>query len=89
MLGIQHSLHRPLDKPLIVLDVGGGGALQHFHIPNKMIMLAKAMMDDMVAKVPVETEMTELFEIRRGQHHCRSICNGICGEGSGQRWHSG
>ena len=39
-------------------------ALQHFQIPNKLIRLAKATMDNTVAKVQVQTEMMELFEIR-------------------------
>jgi tRNA splicing ligase len=39
-------------------------ALQHFQIPNKLIRLVKATMDNTVAKVQVQKEMIELFEIR-------------------------
>jgi Reverse transcriptase (RNA-dependent DNA polymerase). len=41
-------------------------ALQHIQIPNKHIILVKAIMDNRVAKVQVKTEMTGLFEIRGG-----------------------
>jgi hypothetical protein len=64
MLGIQHILHRL---------AGGGEALQHFQIPNKMIIQVKMIMDDMVVEVQVQAEMTELFEIRDGRHHCHSF----------------
>ena len=65
MLGIQHSLHRPIDLRQANDSVRTGGvkkkgALQHFQIPNKTIILVKLVMDDMVAKVQVQTEMTEL-----------------------------
>jgi len=48
-------------------------ALQHFQIPSKMIILVRVIMDDMVAKVQVQTEMMDLFEIRDGHHHCHSF----------------
>jgi hypothetical protein len=48
-------------------------ALQHFQIPNKMIILVKTIVDDTVAKVQVQTVMTELFEIRDGRQHCHSV----------------
>jgi hypothetical protein len=35
-------------------------------IPNKLIELVKATVDNMVAKVEVQTKMTEIFEIRDG-----------------------
>ena len=41
-------------------------AVQHSQIPYKLIRLVKATMDNMVAKVEVQTKMTELFGIRDG-----------------------
>ena len=41
-------------------------ALEYFQIPNKLIRLVKATMDNMAAKVQLQTEMTELLEIRDG-----------------------
>ena len=41
-------------------------ALQYFLIPDTLIRLVKATMDNMVAKDQVQREMTVLFEIRGG-----------------------
>jgi len=36
----------------------------HIQIPNKLIRLVKATMDNTVAKIQVQIEMTKLFKVR-------------------------
>jgi len=50
---------------MVVLDRRKNEVLQHFQIPSTAIIMVKAIMDDMVAKFQVQTEMTELFESTR------------------------